>query len=94
LLRRTSQEYPFNREVVVVGIVPLYPFLLQTRIVTITMASIINDPQHWIERAREARELAEQMDDPIAQRAILSIGESYMILAKRAEERAQRLKQG
>ena len=28
----------------------------------------INDPKHWLDRAKEARALAEQIDDPEAKR--------------------------
>jgi hypothetical protein len=31
----------------------------------------INDPKHWLDRAKEARALAEQMDDPEAKRTML-----------------------
>jgi hypothetical protein len=32
----------------------------------------INDPKHWHDRAKEARALAEQMDDPEAKRTMLN----------------------
>jgi hypothetical protein len=48
----------------------------------------INDPKHWLDRAKEARALAEQMDDPEAKRTMLAIADDYERLAKRAEERA------
>ncbi len=48
----------------------------------------INDPKHWLDRAKEARALAEQMNDPDAKRTMLGIAEDYERLAKRAEERA------
>jgi hypothetical protein len=41
------------------------------------MSSLINDPQHWRERTKEARDLAEQMTDPEARRTMLSICEGY-----------------
>ena len=31
----------------------------------------INDPKHWLDRAKEARALAEQMDDPELKRTML-----------------------
>ena len=48
----------------------------------------INDPKHWLDRAKEARALAEQIDDPEAKRTMLGIADDYERLAKRAEERA------
>jgi hypothetical protein len=43
--------------------------------------------KHWTERAEEARVQAEQMDDPVAKRTMLSIAAGYEQLAARAEER-------
>jgi hypothetical protein len=40
------------------------------------------------ERAKEARALAEQIDDPEAKRTMLATADDYERLAKRAEERA------
>ena len=54
------------------------------------MSSIIADPEHWRDRADEARAMAAHIDDPVAQRAMLVIAEGYEIIAKRAEERVQR----
>ena len=48
----------------------------------------INDPKHWLDRAKEARALAERMDDPEAKRTMLKNADDYERLAKRAEERA------
>jgi hypothetical protein len=48
----------------------------------------INDPAHWRKRAEEARKMAEQIDDVLAQAAMLRIAEDYEQLAKRAEARA------
>jgi hypothetical protein len=56
------------------------------------VSSIIADPEHWRDRADEARALAAQIDDPVARRAMLVIAEGYEIIAKRAEERAPRPK--
>jgi hypothetical protein len=47
----------------------------------------INDPKHWLDRAKEARALAEQMDDPEAKRAMLKNADDYERLAQRAQER-------
>jgi hypothetical protein len=48
----------------------------------------INDPKHWLDRAKEARDLAEQMNDPEAKLTMCGIADDYEGLAKRAEERA------
>ena len=50
--------------------------------------SSIYDPKHWLDRAKEARALAEQIDDPEAKRTMIGIADDYERLAKRAEERA------
>jgi hypothetical protein len=44
--------------------------------------------EHWVARAREAREMAASMDDPVARKAMLAIAENYETVAKRAEARA------
>jgi hypothetical protein len=48
----------------------------------------INDPKHWLDRAREARAIAEQIGDPEAKRTMLKNADDYERLAQRAEERA------
>jgi hypothetical protein len=48
----------------------------------------IYDPKHWLDRAKEARALAEQLDDPEAKRTMFATADDYERLAKRAEERA------
>jgi hypothetical protein len=37
----------------------------------------INDPKHWLNRAKEARALAEQIDDPEAKRTMLKNADDY-----------------
>ena len=49
----------------------------------------IDDPKHWLERAKEALALAEQIDDPEVKRIIRQNADDYERLAKRAEERAE-----
>jgi len=49
--------------------------------------SHINDPEHWRERAKEARALAEQMADPISRQMMLGVAADYERLAARAEVR-------
>jgi ABC-type Zn uptake system ZnuABC Zn-binding protein ZnuA len=48
----------------------------------------INDPKHWLDRAKEARALAEQIADPEAKRTMLKNAADYERLAQRAQERA------
>jgi hypothetical protein len=50
-------------------------------------STLINNPQHWRDRAEEARVNAEQMSDPEAKRMMLEIAEGYLRLAERAEQR-------
>jgi uncharacterized protein YjiS (DUF1127 family) len=50
--------------------------------------SIRNDPEHWRERAEEARHLAEQMSDPEAREVMLRIAADYEQLAENAQRRA------
>ena len=54
-------------------------------------ARSINNPQHWLDRAKEARALAETIADLEAKRMMLGIADDYERLAQRAEERAARL---
>ena len=42
----------------------------------------INDPKHWLDRAKEARALAEQMNDPEAKRTMLKNADDYERLAQ------------
>jgi hypothetical protein len=56
-------------------------------------SSFINDLGHWLDRAKEARTLADQMNDEGAKQAILRIAADYERLAERAAERARGGKQ-
>jgi hypothetical protein len=49
--------------------------------------TIINDAQHWRERAKEARAMSDKIVDPVAKAAMLKIAESYDEIAVRAEAR-------
>jgi hypothetical protein len=49
----------------------------------------LNDPQHWRDRAEQARAIAVQMSDVDAIAAMLSVAANYELLAKRAEERVR-----
>ena len=52
------------------------------------MPNAFGTPEHWLERAEEARTMAEQIEDAEAKRAMLAIAENYARIAKRAEARA------
>ena len=51
--------------------------------------SFVNDPEHWRDRAREKRALAEHLRNEQAKQAILRIANDYERLAERAEERSR-----
>ena len=46
-------------------------------------ASLSDDPEHWRQRAAEARELAKQEHDPVSRAMILQMAEEYERLAER-----------
>jgi hypothetical protein len=48
---------------------------------------LLNNAEHWRERAEEARSVAEALHDPVAKHMMLGIAEPYEKLAQRAEER-------
>jgi hypothetical protein len=49
---------------------------------------MIDNPQHWRERAEEARRIADKLDDPIAKAAMLRIASGYEQIAEHAQLRA------
>jgi hypothetical protein len=51
------------------------------------MMGLIDDPVHWLNRAEEARVIAEEMRDPESRRIMLNIADDYERLAKRARKR-------
>ena len=55
-----------------------------------TPASVFNGPEHWRQRAEEARRMADLMSDIPSKEAMLRIAEDYEHLAEWAEERAKR----
>jgi len=48
------------------------------------MPSISNEVFQWLDRAEQAREVAGQLSDPGARRAVLQLAESYDRLARAA----------
>jgi hypothetical protein len=40
-----------------------------------------NDPKHWLDRAKEARAIADEMKDPDAKQMMLGIARDYVRLA-------------
>jgi len=44
--------------------------------------SLINDPKHWRDRAKEARAIADEMKDPDAKQMMLGIARDYVRLAE------------
>jgi hypothetical protein len=52
------------------------------------MPDAFGTPEHWLQRATEARSMAEGIEDSEAKRAMLAIAENYERIAKRAEARA------
>jgi len=49
--------------------------------------SILDNPEHWLGRAEEARSIAEQLSDPDSRRTMLRIAEDYERLASHAGRR-------
>lgn len=51
------------------------------------MSALFGDQAHWLARAKEARDMAHQLSDPEAKRAMLEVAINYEKIAKRAEAR-------
>ena len=51
-------------------------------------AHYINDPGHWLDRAEEMRELAQDVKDEAARQTMLRLAQDYDRLAERAELRS------
>ena len=48
------------------------------------MQSILNEALEWLDRAEQAREVAGQLTDPAARKAVLDLAESFDRLARAA----------
>ena len=55
--------------------------------------SFLSDPEHWRDRAEEARTRADQLDDPQCKSGMLRIAHDYELLAERAGARASGIHQ-
>jgi hypothetical protein len=87
-MRRTPRGYAkFSEQLVGTGM--SYIGVKPTRSVSNLMSDhSINDPKHWLDRAKETRALSEQIGDPEAKRTMLKNADDYERLAQRAKERA------
>lgn len=47
----------------------------------------LHSPEHWLIRAREARQTAANLSDAAARQAMLAIADNYEKIAKRSEAR-------
>jgi ABC-type Zn uptake system ZnuABC Zn-binding protein ZnuA len=54
------------------------------------MTNKMKDAKHWRDRAAEIRARAIAMEDGVSRRVMLSIAQSYEVLAQRAQEVANR----
>jgi len=52
------------------------------------MRSILNEALEWLDRAEQAREVAGQLTDPGARKAVLELAESFDRLARAAAKPA------
>jgi hypothetical protein len=57
-----------------------------------TPPKIFDDPEHWRNRAEEARTVAENMRDQVSRGKMLRIAADYDLMADRAAQRATLLK--
>jgi hypothetical protein len=55
--------------------------------ISMSAEATANDPAYWRQRAEEARAVAGQLSDPIAQKVMLEIASSYEALADLAAAR-------
>jgi hypothetical protein len=58
------------------------------------MPSILNEALEWLDRAEQAREVAGQLTDPGARRAVLELAESFDRLARAAAAPAAARRRG
>jgi hypothetical protein len=53
--------------------------------------SLINDPKHWRDRAKEARAIADEMKDPDAKQMMLEL-QGTMFVSQKEPKRGQRVR--
>lgn len=51
--------------------------------------SIFDDPAHWRQRAEEARQMADRIDDPAAKKTMQDIADAYDRLVAILESKAK-----
>jgi hypothetical protein len=56
-------------------------------------SSLLNNPEHWRNRAGEARRIAQELDDAEQRKSMLEIAEAYDRIAERAKEVEKQSKQ-
>jgi hypothetical protein len=56
----------------------------------LSMASMLDDPEHWRKLAQDARTRAAHIEDPAAKRTLEGIAASYDQLADRAAQRGKK----
>src|SRR5262249_31412234 len=61
----------------------------QGAVASLKETGILNDPQHWLNRAEEARVQAEQMTSAETKRQMLEIAAGYLKMAENAEARGR-----
>ncbi len=49
--------------------------------------SHLNDPEHWRDRAKEARALAEDMADPVSKEKMLDLAANYELCVPKTQTR-------
>jgi hypothetical protein len=66
----------------------IVPPVCGTRARQLTVSNfILDNPEHWLQRAEEARSIAEELSGPESRRMILRIAEDYERFATHASRR-------
>lgn len=60
------------------------------RVIIMATPSLLDDVEHWLNRAATMRELADMTSDPAAKLAMLKLVAEYCFLAQRAMEHRQK----